>query len=93
MENKISEEKIKKYFRLTETALEIVKQNINKKKKKEAEEIINMASNYLSDASHFYKKGDVVNSFAALNYSHGWIDCGARLRIFIVSDNNLFTVP
>jgi hypothetical protein len=52
-----------------------------------------MASNYFSDANHFFKKGDAINAFAALNYSHGWIDCGARLKIFLVSDNQLFTVP
>lgn len=93
MKNEIPTEKIKRYFNLTEKALEIVKKSINKKKKKEAKEIIDMATNYFSDANHFYKNGDTVNAFAALNYSHGWIDCGARLKIFLVSDNQLFTVP
>ena len=51
-----------------------------------------MASNYLSDAKYFQKKEDIVNSFAALNYAHGWIDSGVRLGIFDVHDNKLFTV-
>lgn len=51
-----------------------------------------MASNYLSDAGHFEKKGDFVNAFAALNYAHGWIDAGVRLGIFDVNDNKLFTI-
>lgn len=93
MEDKIKKEKIEKYFRLTKTALKIIKENINPKKKKEAKEIINMASNYLSDADYFYKKGDLVNTFAALNYSHGWIDSGAKLQIFFVSDSKIFTIP
>ena len=38
------------------------------------------------------KKGDYINSFAALNYAHGWLDSGARLKIFNVKDTNLFTV-
>ena len=42
--------------------------------------------------STFQKKGDFVNSFAALNYAHGWIDSGVRLGIFKVNDNKLFTV-
>jgi len=92
MEDKISKEKIKKYFNVTESALKEIKKNIIKGKEKEAREIIEMAENYVSDAHHFEDKGDLVNSFAALNYSHGWIDSGVRLRIFDVKDNKLFTV-
>jgi len=51
-----------------------------------------MASNYVSDAKHFEKKGDLVNAFAAINYAHGWIDSGVRLNIFDVKDSRLFTV-
>ena len=35
-------------------------------KETEAKEIIDMVSNYVSDAHHFEKKGDLVNAFAAL---------------------------
>ena len=52
-----------------------------------------MVSNYLSDAKHFEKKGDFVNAFAALNYSHGWLDSGVRLDVFKVDDDKLFTLP
>ncbi len=92
MEDRITKEKLEKYFKLTESALEIVKKNIIKGKNTEAKEIIDMVSNYLSDARHFEKKGDFVNAFAALNYAHGWIDSGVRLDIFKVKDNKLFTV-
>lgn len=92
MENKISEEKIKKYFKLTETALKEVKKNIIKGKAKEAKEIISMVENYVSDAHHFFDKGDWVNAFAALNYSHGWLDSGVRLEVFDVNDDKLFTI-
>jgi hypothetical protein len=91
MENIITEEKLKKYFSLTEKALAIAKKSIFAGKEKEAKEIIEMTSCYLSDAGHFEKKKDFVNAFACLNYAHGWIDSGARLRIFNVSDNKLFT--
>lgn len=92
MENKITGGKLEKYFSITAAALKEIKNNIINGKEKEAKEIIDMASNYLSDAKHFEKKGDFVNAFAALNYAHGWIDSGVRLGIFDVNDNKLFTI-
>lgn len=92
-ENKtITKQKLKKYFQVTEKALEIVKKKIIKGKEKHAKEIIHMAENYISDAKYFQEKNDFVNSFAALNYAHGWIDSGVRLDIFNVKDNKLFTI-
>jgi uncharacterized protein len=92
MEDRITKEKIDKYFKLTGNALEIVKKNIISGKEKQAKEIINMATNYISDAKHFFEKDDWINCFAALNYAHGWIDSGVRLEIFDVDDDKLFTV-
>ena len=92
MEDKITKEKINKYFKLTETALKEVKKNIFPEKKKEAKEIITMVENYISDAHHFFDKDDWVNAFAALNYAHGWLDAGARIKLFKVKDSRLFTV-
>jgi len=90
MRNKISKEHLDKYFNITEKALEKAKKNI--KKEKQAREIINMVENYFSDAGHFKEKGEIVNSFAALNYAHGWLDAGVRLDIFDVKDDKLFTI-
>lgn len=87
MENTITKEKLEKYFKITETALELVKKAIIKEKEKEAKEIIEMASNYLSDARHFQDKQDFVNAFAAINYAHGWLDSGARLKIFNIKNS------
>ena len=92
MKDKITKEKLDKYFKLTSSALKEVKKNIAKSKKKEAKEIILMVSDYLSDAKYFYDKNDFINAFAAINYSHGWLDSGVRLRIFNVKDNKLFTI-
>jgi len=92
MQDKITREKLEKYSVLTSKAMEQIKKNIIKGKEKQAKEIIEMASNYLSDAKHFESKGDFVNAFAALNYAHGWIDSGVRLSIFNVNDNKLFTI-
>jgi uncharacterized protein len=92
MEDKITPEKVAKYFKLTETALAEVKKNIIEGKEAEAKEIIDMVSNYVSDAHHFEDKEDLVNAFAALNYAHGWLDSGVRLKVFDVNDDKLFTV-
>jgi hypothetical protein len=92
MQDKITKEKLEKYFKLTSVALKEAKKNIILGKENYAKEIIEMVENYLSDAKHFQKKEDFVNAFAALNYAHGWIDSGVRLDIFDVSDNRLFTV-
>jgi hypothetical protein len=92
MEDKISREKVKKYFNLTESALKEVKKNVIKGRERDAKEIIEMVENYVSDAHHFEDKKDLVNAFAALNYAHGWLDSGVRLKVFDVNDDRLFTV-
>jgi len=92
MKDKITKEKLKKYFKITSKALEIVKKNIIKGKENYAKEIINMVENYISDAKYFKNKKDFVNAFAALNYAHGWIDSGVRLDVFDVKDDKLFTI-
>ncbi|MEK6878360.1 MAG: DUF357 domain-containing protein [Nanoarchaeota archaeon] len=92
MQNQISELKVKKYFKVTETSLEKIRKSIIKGKEKEAKEIIEMSSNYVNDAHYFYNNKDYINAFAAINYAHGWIDSGVRLGIFNVKDSKLFTV-
>lgn len=91
-QDKITKEKLEKYFNLSSKALAIIKKNIVKGKERDAEEIITMVENYLSDAKFFEEKGDFVNAFAALNYAHGWIDAGVRLGVFNATDNKLFTI-
>ena len=93
--NAITDEKLKKYFDVTSMALKKVKVAAEQKIewKKAAEDFLDMAQRYFSDAQHFQKKGDIVTAFAALNYAHGWLDAGARLGLFDVGrDNTLFTV-
>ena len=90
--DKVTRQKLDKYFKITEKALSIIKKKAASGKKKQADEIIEMVSAYLSDAQFFKKKGDLVNSLASLSYAYGWIDCGARLGVFKVKDRKLFTV-
>ena len=90
--NLICEARLKKYLEITEKALKIAEKSIEKGKEKQAKEILEMASCYLSDSKHFKNQGHYVNAFAAINYAHGWLDSGARLGIFNVKDNKLFTI-
>jgi len=92
MKDKITKEKLDKYKSLTTKALEIAKNSIAKKKGEGAKQIIEMVENYVSDSGYFEKTGDFVNAFAALNYAHGWLDAGARLGIFDVKNDKLFTI-
>ncbi len=89
--NQITEEKLEKYFKITEKALEKArksKENINIKNARK--EFLDMIENYLKDARYFKEKGRIVDAFAALNYAHGWLDAGARLGVFDVHDSELF---
>ena len=93
--NKITQQKLDKYFDVTSRALKKAKISNEKKIewKKSAEDFFDMAQRYFSDAKHFREKGDIVTAFAALNYAHGWLDAGARLGFFDVEhDSELFTV-
>lgn len=93
MNNVVTEEKLKKYFGITKEALDMIKEKgFDETRKKEALDFLDMAERYYSDAKHFEKQGDKVLAFAALNYAHGWLDAGARIRLFKVNDSRLFTV-
>ena len=90
--NLVCKARIDNYRKISEKALKLAKSSISKGKEKEAQEIITMVECYLSDSKHFEKQGHLVNSFACINYAHGWLDSGARLGIFNVKDRKLFTI-
>ena len=93
MNNKISKEKLEKYFDVTGKALDKVKSSpIDKRKKSIADDFLDMAERYFSDALHFFNRGEWVTAFAAINYAHAWLDAGARIGVFKVKDSKLFTV-
>jgi hypothetical protein len=96
MTKTISLQKLEKYFAITKEALDMIESKgldvSTKERKAQAEDVLDMARRYFSDAHHFRKKNDFVNAFACLNYAHGWLDAGARLKLFKVKDSRLFTV-
>ncbi|MBS3149537.1 DUF357 domain-containing protein [Candidatus Woesearchaeota archaeon] len=92
MEN-LTEKRLQKYIDITQEALEKV--NITLKDKDlrmKAEQLLILSKCYYDDALYFKKKGDLVNAFAAINYSHAFLDTGAILKLFNVKDSRLFMV-
>ena len=87
-------EKLNKYIELTEKAFKKIKIKIPKDVdlKKTAEDFLDLSRRYYEDALYFKKKGKIIEAFAAINYSHAFLDAGARLKIFDVKDSTLFMV-
>ena len=91
----ISKEKVLDYLSKTEKALAKVKLTAPERShaKKIADDFLNMASSYFSDAKHFFENGEYVDAFACVNYAHGWLDAGVRFGLFDVGcDDALFTL-
>jgi len=88
----ITDEKLERYFRITEEALKTLEVAVHEKSllHKVAEDFLTMARSYFEDARYYYEKGDYVTAFAALNYAHGFIDAGVRLGVFRGEDDRLF---
>jgi hypothetical protein len=95
MKDTISEEKIDRYLEITKKALDKLKIAAPGRSyaKRLADDFLEMATSYYKDAKHFRETGDLVNAFAAVNYAHGWLDCGARIGLFDVQEDDvLFTL-
>lgn len=95
MQDTVSAAKLDKYFDITGRALDKLRIAAPERSynRKLAEDFLNMATSYYNDAKHFKESGDYVTAFAAINYAHGWIDCGARIGLFDVGgDDVLFTL-
>ena len=93
--DKITNEKLDRYFTITNKALKKVKivKTGEIDFEKAAKDFLDMAQRYYDDAKHFRNKKDYVNAFACINYAHGWLDAGARIGLFDVDhDSELFTV-
>lgn len=95
MKDRITEERLQHYLDLTAKAMDSLRVAPPPRSfgRRLAEDFMQMARSYFSDANHFRDGGDFVNAFACINYAHGWLDCGARLGLFDVGeDDQLFTL-
>ncbi|MGE0014920.1 MAG: DUF357 domain-containing protein [Candidatus Methanomethylophilaceae archaeon] len=95
LQDVVTEEKIERYLDVTARAMAKLKVAAPERSfgRRMAEDFLNMAASYYEDAKHFRDEGDLVTAFAAVNYAHGWLDCGARIGLFDVGgDDVLFTL-
>ena len=94
MEDVITTAKLDKYFDITTRAYNMAKESGNRLPNMQENRLdfLDMIKRYIDDAHYFRSKDDYVNAFAALSYAHGWLDSGARIGLFDVHDNVLFTV-
>ena len=77
----VTTDRINKYLALTEKALgkvSILGESDSEDYTK-AQDILEMVRAYLSDSKYFLNEGRGDDAFAAINYAHGWLDCGVRL--------------
>ena len=86
IKNVVTDERIDRYLDITKRALDKIRiaapeRSFNRRL---ADSFMEMAVSYYNDAKHFRETGDIVTAFAAVNYAHGWLDCGARIRLFAV---------
>jgi len=91
----LSNERVEKYISITSKALAKLRVSAPERSfnRKLADDFLRMARAYFDDAKDFAAKGDLVNAFACINYAHGWLDCGARIGVFEVGeDDQLFTL-
>ena len=92
---KALEQRVKKYRKLTEKALKVIKMEskLSEKEKKIAEDFLGMCTNYLADGKYYQEKGEFLIALASYSYAHAWLDAGVRARIFKASNRALFTLP
>ncbi len=91
----VSKERIEDYLAKTKKAMEKVEISAPEHSHLHpiARDFLQMVVSYYDDAVHFYKKGDIDNAFACVNYAHGWLDAGARFGLFDTGgDHELFTL-
>ena len=91
----ITDERMKKYLDTTGRAINKVKIAAPPKShfNKLANDFMAMAMSYYEDAKAFSTDGNYVLAYGAVNYSHGWLDAGARMGLFDVDeDDQLFTL-
>jgi hypothetical protein len=87
-------EKVDRYQRLLEKALEKAEfiPIENSHMYTAASDFYTMAKAYYEDGIYFLKMNDPVNALACFSYGHAWLDAGAKLGVFIVDDEELFTI-
>ncbi len=94
--HQLLEKKLGHYYRLTMLAIQKIEiqKGLSSSEQKIAEDFLQMAKNYFSDANHFRQKGELLTALAAYSYAHAWLDAGVRAGLLDgKGDNQLFVLP
>ena len=86
-DQRISEERVTKYYRMACDALDAV----DGEKGEDAADLRGLAASYVDDAEHWIEEENYVLAYGALNFAHGLLDGGVRTGVFDVYDPSLFT--
>ncbi|MDK2892821.1 DUF357 domain-containing protein [Methanohalophilus sp.] len=87
-------EKVERYERLLRQALEkaVISPIEGSHMKCVGEDFREMAESYYKDGMYFIESDDLVNALVCFSYGHAWLDAGAKLGVFDVDDDVLFTI-
>lgn len=91
----ITDEKMAKYLDITTRARKKVKiaSPVRSFDRRLALTFLDTSESYFRKAVDYRNEGDYVRAFAAVNYSHAWLDGGARIGLFDVEEDDvLFTL-
>lgn len=92
---KITDEKMAKYLDITTRARKKLKiaPPVRSFDRRLAIKFLDTSDSYFKDAVSYRNGGDYLRAFAAVNYSHAWLDAAARMGLFDVEgDDVLFTL-
>lgn len=83
-------QRVERYLALTTKALEKVRASPPARSflHQGSQDLLSMAKNYLDDARHFQREGDLPRALAAVSYAHAWIDAGVRLGLLDGGDDD-----
>jgi len=92
---RITEEKMAKYLDITTRARKKIKiaSPVRSFDRRLALAFLEKSESYFREAVEYRNMDDFVNAFGAVNYSHAWLDGGARIGLFDVEEDDvLFTL-
>ena len=95
MSQSVTIERIERYFEITEEARrKETPSTTNEIDSERLSTMLRMCDDYVSDARHFAKEGDLVSAFGAINYAHAWLDAAVKIGLMDGhGDDRLFTLP
>ena len=92
---KITDQKMAKYLDITTRARKKlnIASPVRSFDRRLAIGFLETSESYFKEAVSYRNDGDFIRAFASVNYSHAWLDAGARIGLFDVEEDDvLFTL-